>query len=188
LLNARDGGQGWQGLHQAASAYDLEIKPRGAGLVIGDRSGRLHVKASDVDRGLSIKALTELLGPYEPAGEQARGEQPQARYARPERTGPLYDAFKREREAAIAAREAAAKALRELWEMTAGWRGEHAGNVVVRWEPGAVAGSAGFNFLEEVRLGSLHEVAELRISRSRCATRKGRGSMRRITGARRRSI
>jgi Relaxase/Mobilisation nuclease domain len=113
LLNARDGGQGWQGLHRVASAYDLEIKPRGAGLVIGDRSGRLHVKASDVDRGLSIKALTELLGPYERAGEQARAERPQARYTRPERTGPLYEAFKREREAAIAAREAAAAALRE---------------------------------------------------------------------------
>ena len=30
----------------------------------------------------------------------------------------------------------------------------------MRWEPGAVAGSAGFNFLEEVRLGSPHEVAD----------------------------
>jgi len=48
----------------------------------------------------------------------------------------------------------------ELWEMTAGWRAQHAGNLVVRWEPGAVAGSAGFNFLEEVRLGTPHEVAE----------------------------
>jgi hypothetical protein len=113
LLNARDCGQGWQGLHRVASAYDIEIKPRGAGLVIGDRSGRLHVKASDVDRRLSIKALTELLGPYEPAGEQARAERPQARYTRPERTGPLYEAFKQEREAAIAARETAAEAMRQ---------------------------------------------------------------------------
>ena len=48
----------------------------------------------------------------------------------------------------------------ELWEMTAGWRAQHADNVVVRWEPGAVAGSAGFNFLEEVRLGTPHEVAD----------------------------
>ncbi|MBO0738335.1 MAG: type IV secretory system conjugative DNA transfer family protein [Alphaproteobacteria bacterium] len=48
----------------------------------------------------------------------------------------------------------------ELWEMTAGWRAQHADNVVVRWEPAAVAGSAGFNFLEEVRLGTPHEVAD----------------------------
>ncbi len=97
-----------------ASTYDLKIKPRGAGLVIGDRrDGRVHIKASDVERGLSMKALTEILGPYEPPGEGAQAEQPQARYAKPEQTGPLYEAFKREREAAISAREAAAKALRE---------------------------------------------------------------------------
>ena len=114
LLAARDSGQGWQELHRAASACDLEIKPRGAGLVIGDRSDRgLHVKASDVDRGLSMQALTASLGPYQPPGEQAQAEQPQARYARPERTGPLYEDFKREREAAIGAREAAVKALRD---------------------------------------------------------------------------
>jgi hypothetical protein len=114
LLGARESGQGWQGLHRVAAAYDLEVKPRGAGLVISDRrDGRVHIKASDADRGLSMKALTEILGEYEPPGEEAQAEQPQARYARPERVGPLYEAFKREREAAIAAREAAAKALRE---------------------------------------------------------------------------
>lgn len=48
----------------------------------------------------------------------------------------------------------------ELWALTAGWRARHAGNVVIRWEPGAIDGSAGFNFLEEVRLGTLYEVAD----------------------------
>ena len=48
----------------------------------------------------------------------------------------------------------------ELWQLTAGWRGAHADNVVIRWEPGAASGSAGFNFLEEVRLGTPHEVAD----------------------------
>ena len=48
----------------------------------------------------------------------------------------------------------------ELWQLTAGWRARHANAVVIRWEPGAVAGSAGFNFLEEVRLGTPHEVAD----------------------------
>lgn len=48
----------------------------------------------------------------------------------------------------------------ELWALTAGWRGRQAGNTVIRWEPGAVAGSAGFNFLEEVRLGTPHEVGD----------------------------
>jgi type IV secretion system protein VirD4 len=48
----------------------------------------------------------------------------------------------------------------ELWALTAGWRARHAGNVVIRWEPGAIDGSASFNFLEEVRLGTPHEVAD----------------------------
>jgi type IV secretion system protein VirD4 len=48
----------------------------------------------------------------------------------------------------------------ELWELTAGWRAKHAGNIVIRLEFGAVEGSAGFNFLEEVRLGTPHEVAD----------------------------
>ncbi|MDA8247977.1 MAG: type IV secretory system conjugative DNA transfer family protein [Rhodospirillales bacterium] len=48
----------------------------------------------------------------------------------------------------------------ELWQLTAGWRAQHADSVVIRWEPGAVTGSAGFNFLEEVRLGTPQEVAD----------------------------
>lgn len=48
----------------------------------------------------------------------------------------------------------------ELWALTAGWRAKHAGNVVIRWEPGAIDASASFNFLEEVRLGTLYEVAD----------------------------
>lgn len=48
----------------------------------------------------------------------------------------------------------------ELWALTAGWRAQQAGNVAIRWEPGAVEGSAGFNFLEEVRLGTPYEVAD----------------------------
>jgi type IV secretion system protein VirD4 len=48
----------------------------------------------------------------------------------------------------------------ELWELTAGWRAKHASNTVIRLEFGAVEGSAGFNFLEEVRLGTPHEVAD----------------------------
>lgn len=48
----------------------------------------------------------------------------------------------------------------ELWELTAGWRAKHAGNTVIRLEFGALEGSAGFNFLEEVRLGTPHEVAD----------------------------
>ncbi len=48
----------------------------------------------------------------------------------------------------------------ELWALTAGWRAKHANNTVIRWEPGSPLGSAGFNFLEEIRLGSVYEVSD----------------------------
>lgn len=63
----------------------------------------------------------------------------------------------------------------ELWELTAGWRAAGARNVVIRWEPGAPEGSAGFNFLAEVRLGTPHEVADAQnIAQSLCDP-EGRG-------------
>ncbi len=49
----------------------------------------------------------------------------------------------------------------ELWALTAGWRSQGGGNTVIRWEPGAMHGSAGFNFLDEVRLGTPHEVSDV---------------------------
>lgn len=48
----------------------------------------------------------------------------------------------------------------ELWNLTAGWRAQHAENVVLRWQPGSPDQSCGFNFLEEVRVGTPYEVAD----------------------------
>jgi len=110
LLAARDAGQGWQGLHRVAADHGLVVKLRGAGLVIGHaKDGRLHVKASDVDRRLSLKTLTDTLGAFEPAGLAAGGQQVKASYTR----GALYEAYKLEREAATQAKAAATLALRE---------------------------------------------------------------------------
>ena len=49
----------------------------------------------------------------------------------------------------------------ELWNMTAGWRAECAGNTVLRFDPGAAEGSACFNPLDEIRLGGIHEVGDV---------------------------
>jgi type IV secretion system protein VirD4 len=49
----------------------------------------------------------------------------------------------------------------ELWHLTAGWRERQAGNRVIRFDPAAESGSAGFNPLEEIRLGSIHEVGDV---------------------------
>lgn len=63
----------------------------------------------------------------------------------------------------------------ELWTLTAGWRAREAGNTVLRWEPGAETGSAGFNFLEEVRLRTLHEVGDAQAIALAICDPKGEG-------------
>ncbi len=80
----------WQTIHDTLASYGLTIKPRGAGLVIGDPEKDVYVKASSLSRKLSFKPLTEQLGPfvvsskgiaqdpekpvYEPAPKQAHPE------------------------------------------------------------------------------------------------------------------
>lgn len=58
----------WQTLHEGLARYGMEIKPHGSGLVVADRHNQRHtVKASAVNRGLSLKKLAEKIGPYLPA-------------------------------------------------------------------------------------------------------------------------
>ncbi len=49
----------------------------------------------------------------------------------------------------------------ELWDLTAGWRQQHAQNKVLRFEPAAAQGTVRWNPLDEVRLGTDHEVADV---------------------------
>jgi Relaxase/Mobilisation nuclease domain/Large polyvalent protein-associated domain 7 len=120
LLAALERGQGWQDLHQAAAAYGLEVKPRGAGLVVGVvGEKRLHVKPSDLDRRLSFKALTDRWGGFEPAGAAAQAVVPERAYPRaPLRqahpaTAGLFQEYQRARERVVASRKAAEEQLRD---------------------------------------------------------------------------
>ena len=68
ILLVLAGATDWQTLHEGLALYGMEIKPHGSGLVIADRHNQRHtVKASAVDRTLSLKRLAENLGPYLPA-------------------------------------------------------------------------------------------------------------------------
>lgn len=49
----------------------------------------------------------------------------------------------------------------ELWAMTAGWRQQHAGNKVIRFEPAAPGAGLCWNPLDEIRLDSAHEVGDV---------------------------
>lgn len=49
----------------------------------------------------------------------------------------------------------------ELWELTAGWRKEHAKNKVLKFEPANPEGSISWNPLEEIRIGTQYEVGDV---------------------------
>jgi type IV secretion system protein VirD4 len=49
----------------------------------------------------------------------------------------------------------------ELFELTAGWRQKYAKNRILRFEPASASGSCCFNPLEELRLGTEHEVGDV---------------------------
>lgn len=118
LVQAAERAASWPELHEAAERHGLEWRPRGAGMTIGAQGGPEAVKASDVDRRLSFKTLTDRLGPFEPkpqaADQQQGGAQPQPKqqYRKAPRqkvagTAQLFAEYQRERDAALAARKAA---------------------------------------------------------------------------------
>ena len=55
----------WQELQAELGRFNLEIRERGAGLVISDRDKPLYVKASGIDRSLSKQSLEKRFGPFE---------------------------------------------------------------------------------------------------------------------------
>jgi hypothetical protein len=67
LLRALEAAETWQALHEAFARYGMEIKTRGAGLVVKDRYGKHAMKASELDRGFSLKKLEARFGAYAPA-------------------------------------------------------------------------------------------------------------------------
>ena len=98
----------WQELHTALGEHGLEIKARGAGLVIGDAGLRLWCKASDCGRDLSMKALTDRLGPFE--SDESRPARPRRQYQpRPRQQNAasvaLFNEYQRQRQEAIAGRK-----------------------------------------------------------------------------------
>ena len=49
----------------------------------------------------------------------------------------------------------------ELWAITSGWRQKHAKNKVLRFEPATANGSVRWNPLDEIRIGTEHEVGDV---------------------------
>ncbi|EOG0888633.1 type IV secretory system conjugative DNA transfer family protein [Neisseria gonorrhoeae] len=49
----------------------------------------------------------------------------------------------------------------ELWALTAGWRKKYAHNKVIRFEPASAQGSAAWNLLDEIRVGTEYEIGDV---------------------------
>nr|AGH89388.1 putative relaxase protein TraI [uncultured bacterium] len=108
----------WQELHDAAAEHGLQVRQRGAGLVIGDPDLDLWAKCSNVGRDLSSKALIDRLGPFQPTQQQAEEKAARKRYEpkprQPDRPGTsaLFTQYQRERQAAIVGRRQGLDAIR----------------------------------------------------------------------------
>ena len=92
----------WKEAHAILAEHGLEIKQRGAGLVIG--SGNLWVKASQCDRALSFKGMTDRLGPFEKGLEPAKPYEPKPRQQHPS-SAILFEQYQSEKLRAQLVRE-----------------------------------------------------------------------------------
>jgi hypothetical protein len=66
IIEALERASNWREFHEALAVFGLTVQPHGNGLAIRDRHGKHAVKASAVDRSLSLKKLKARFGSYIP--------------------------------------------------------------------------------------------------------------------------
>ena len=82
LRNALATATGWQDVHRAFREQGLELRLRGAGLVATAIGQNVSVKASSIDRALSLGALTKRLGEFAPPTADVALVNPRRRYTK----------------------------------------------------------------------------------------------------------
>lgn len=83
ILRSLEATASWRELHASLAEYGMEIKPHGNGLIVKDRHSNRSahaIKASALDRSLSLKKLEARFGLYTPPQDMEH-TQDQARYA-----------------------------------------------------------------------------------------------------------
>jgi len=88
----------WQQVHHIFAQYGVEIKPHGNGLVIAERMGKQAIKASSLDRSLSMANLVKRFGVYMPPQNKIIAENCDEQYnAKPlhceSNRGALYEEY-----------------------------------------------------------------------------------------------
>ena len=128
----------WQALHECLAQFNLEIKPRGAGLVIAEKGGGITVKASSVDANLSLRSLTDRLGKFEAPSKSGSVQPPLQTYQKPllcsnSATDALYKEYKQQHNHSLSLRKSARTRLRtehtEYDEKMKAWWAERRKNI-----------------------------------------------------------
>ena len=115
ILTMLENARSWEDVHCTFARHGLELKPRGAGLVVKNRHGQHVTKASAAHRDLSLKKLEARFGIFqEPRGKMPESER---RYgAAPLQKAPnrnqLWQEFQEQRQE----QKAALEDIRRKWE------------------------------------------------------------------------
>lgn len=67
IMELLDKAQKWQDVHKTFALFGLHLKTFGSGLAIKNSMGKQSIKASSLDRALSMAQLTQKFGKFEPA-------------------------------------------------------------------------------------------------------------------------
>jgi hypothetical protein len=91
LMAALEQTSTWRDLHDGMARFSLQLQPYGNGLVIADANGKHRVKASSIDRLLSMKSLETRLGQFRPPVVDRTAERPADRQPGHARSTPQND-------------------------------------------------------------------------------------------------
>jgi hypothetical protein len=108
ILEALEMVDGWSQVHSVFARYGLEIKAHGNGLVVKDSHGKHAVKASSVDRSMSMSNLVRRFGVFTPSGPGKDSYHEDERFtAKPLQREPNRGALFEEYQAGLTDRKAA---------------------------------------------------------------------------------
>lgn len=80
ILKALEEATSWKGVHETFALRGMEIRKRGAGLVVMNRYGKQTAKLSSIDRTLSLRKLEKRFGMFCPAENRKTLPKCQVRY------------------------------------------------------------------------------------------------------------
>ncbi|MDL2316323.1 relaxase/mobilization nuclease domain-containing protein [Desulfovibrio sp. OttesenSCG-928-A18] len=116
ILHSLEAATSWQDIHAALATRGMEIKPHGNGLSIKDRHSKkaTHaIKASALDRSLSLKKLKARFGAYQPPHDLDRVKELSRYTAEPLHRSPERGQLFTEYKAGIEARKATLQTVKD---------------------------------------------------------------------------